>query len=516
MIKPHTKTNKIIALILAILLIIPNLNTTSAIGENGHKTPTDKSSYEPHLYKKDKEEKSEEFRKKFDKFRRGEEFENNPYAPEIKTYDEYQVKVDECWKVAFDITCDEKETGKIEKSKRILIEKLFYELGKIAYLSGNFLDMSYVVAFFHNLYTHNSRFEPGYDYLNFEGLSCFFSQYWGESNPFKYRLISYANMLNTRLDPDELDSIDRQLEELKSENKDDGTAVTLIECLQGLAVESYRMELEKYRSEPLAEDSESGRNEVSAETSKKIYDKNCVESCDEPATEKTEKHSENYTFIQELGWGAYGRVDLYMDKLSHRKVAIKTLHKGKGYTEEQLKLMQKINSPYVVKSYDIAVFGDKNSLVMEYVDGGAPFMRAILTRGYSKERILDICIQFAKAFQAFENAGLCHSDLNTHTRNVLIDRHDHVKIIDCDNPIPVPKGYNTECALSYIASILMVTYKELYDKINKEFPTTKFYTSYKSLWRDYYFRVGIKEFIDPRLEPKDLVEILENMKAKDK
>ncbi|MDO4199799.1 MAG: protein kinase [Clostridia bacterium] len=223
------------------------------------------------------------------------------------------------------------------------------------------------------------------------------------------------------------------------------------------------------------------------------------------------KHDRRYTFTREIGRGGFGNVNLYMDTESNRPVAIKSLFHGKEFSEEQLRKMQKVDSPYVAKAYGLTEIDGKNNLVMEYVDGGIPFIKASIMHQYSKEKLLDICIQLVKAFKAFCDAGLEHIDLGQHTGNVLIDIHGNLKIIDYEDAFEAGDAFmgNMCQALIHVASLLNATDNTLYDKMIEHLPGIVFLPCH---WSDNTERMYPGGLLYPTLRFENLIKILEDMK----
>ncbi len=516
--KSNNTKNKIISAALVLSLAVSNLNWVYAADNREPKTSTKAEPTSAVMQSKEekeklqlearKKEKSEEFKKKFDEFKEGKDFDDNPYSLFGETYEEYRNKLENCWQVAFDISPEEEKLSEKEKSKKVLLENLFYELGKIEYFSKEWLSMPFVAGFFHNVRRdYHDDFRRGSPRWE-DPIYWFdnsFSKYWGTTNPFACRFFNCMRILKADISMEKLDDIDHELEILKEENSTDETAVTLIECLQGLAVESYRLDLQK----------------SSEEDGSKVADKQIPEK---------NKYSENrYAWAKDIpSSGAYGIVRLYMDTELNKLVAIKMLKSGENFSEKQLAMMQRVNSPYVAKVYGLTSVKNQKCLVMELVQGGSGLIStAEYMHEYSRERILDICIQLAKAFQAFYDGGLVHNDLYCHVRNVLIDEQENVKVIDYDEAEDVlenrdlPTNYcfvkNMQAALTYIASFLREVNEDLYRELREKTPTIKFTTVN---WKVGYTPVPTcikadEESITPDLKFEGLIRILENMKSKE-
>lgn len=181
-------------------------------------------------------------------------------------------------------------------------------------------------------------------------------------------------------------------------------------------------------------------------------------------------------YDKKAGRGGYGTVKIYRDTENERKVAIKTFRSGEPLDNEKLKNLQKIDSNYVVKLYELTTLENgKNGLVMEYVPGHESFSKAVFnTKRFSRVNVLNICHQLVNAFRAFAKAGFAHNDVNNHTENIVIDKYNNIKVIDYETVrhygvSDENANENIKITLRCIVTALYNSYPDLYKKFTKKF-----------------------------------------------
>lgn len=275
-------------------------------------------------------------------------------------------------------------------------------------------------------------------------------------------------------------------------NCDDPTMKILVEGAQKLIVEPFEKELSEEKERLEKEKSEKNKETKSFDKAQGRY----------------------VPYGKKVGRGSFGSISVYWDTVENKKVAVKVLN-GESFSEEKLKKMQKIDSPYVAKALDLVDVGNgKKGLVMEYVHGGE-FMVPAVQRITDKNKLLGICIQLAKAFEAFHNAKLSHSDL-THYGNILLDDEGNVKIIDYDgagsnrsifdNCDPV--FFNIIPALEQIGTVLVSTdeelFKSFYEKFGAKFEVKRY--TQKPIFAE------LKSYYSSRMNFDHLIKTLEDMK----
>lgn len=128
--------------------------------------------------------------------------------------------------------------------------------------------------------------------------------------------------------------------------------------------------------------------------------------------------AERYTLHDLLGSGGMGAVYRAHDKVEDKTVAIKllTLAPGEGHIRfrREFRVMQRLEHPHIIRSYDSGVYQDDPYLVMEFVAGGnlqhnmAQDTRSLQTTFPQR---LEIALQVAEALAYIHGQGVIHRDL---------------------------------------------------------------------------------------------------------
>lgn len=146
---------------------------------------------------------------------------------------------------------------------------------------------------------------------------------------------------------------------------------------------------------------------------------------------------DEYIIGKQIGQGAYAVVRIGLHKPTNRKVALKIYKKYKlmdpnrrKSVKREIKIMEKMKHPSIIRLYEVIDTSKYVILVMEYVGGGSLY-------GYLKskpQRRLEE--QDAKRIfkQILEGLKYCHSRCITHRdiklENLLLDDNNNIKIID--------------------------------------------------------------------------------------
>ncbi len=144
---------------------------------------------------------------------------------------------------------------------------------------------------------------------------------------------------------------------------------------------------------------------------------------------------EKYIIKKEIGSGGMARVFLCEDKELGKYVAVKVLNldpstptSNQQRFKEEMRLVQYIKSPYIVKFYEGKYDKNIKYLSMEYVQGKM-LKEVIEMQGrLQPDRAVDFAIQIAKGFAEIHAQNIVHRDLKT--SNVMITNTGQVKIID--------------------------------------------------------------------------------------
>ena len=142
-----------------------------------------------------------------------------------------------------------------------------------------------------------------------------------------------------------------------------------------------------------------------------------------------------YVIKKEIGSGGMARVFLCEDRELGKYVAVKVLSLDPGTPtsnqqrfKEEMRLVQYIKSPYIVRFYEGKYDKNIKYLAMEYVQGKM-LKEVIEMQGrLQPDRAVDFAIQIAKGFAEIHAQNIVHRDLKT--SNVMITNSGKVKIID--------------------------------------------------------------------------------------
>lgn len=145
-----------------------------------------------------------------------------------------------------------------------------------------------------------------------------------------------------------------------------------------------------------------------------------------------------YKFIKLLGKGSYGSVYLAVNELSpnKEKVAIKKFYIGDTTSynsfKNELKILKKINSQYLVKILDYYKDSQYIYLVMEYAPQGDldDYIRSIYKKGGKVDtKFVDTIIyQVSEGLKVLHRNKIIHRDIKT--SNILVFNNNLVKITD--------------------------------------------------------------------------------------
>jgi non-specific serine/threonine protein kinase len=146
---------------------------------------------------------------------------------------------------------------------------------------------------------------------------------------------------------------------------------------------------------------------------------------------------DQFDFVEELGRGGMGIVELYRQKSPARRVAIKRLKpeylaepefRSRFYTEANA--AGRLSHPNIVTIFQVVDLPDAEGgprIVMERIEGGS--LSALIDSGsLTPERAYRICAQVAGALAAAHAQGIIHRDLKP--CNAMIAKGDLVKVVD--------------------------------------------------------------------------------------
>jgi eukaryotic-like serine/threonine-protein kinase len=142
----------------------------------------------------------------------------------------------------------------------------------------------------------------------------------------------------------------------------------------------------------------------------------------------------HFRLEEKIGEGGMGVVHRAWDEKLRRVVAIKTLpHELVADPERKKRFVKEartasaLNHPNIVTVHEIISDGERDFIVMEYVDGKTLDLK-IAGKAIGYGDILRFAIQIADALTAAHSAGIVHRDLKP--ANVLVTESGLVKVLD--------------------------------------------------------------------------------------
>ncbi|MDC0669264.1 serine/threonine-protein kinase [Nannocystis radixulma] len=144
-----------------------------------------------------------------------------------------------------------------------------------------------------------------------------------------------------------------------------------------------------------------------------------------------------FTVLEPLGGGGMGVVFVAYDPDLDRKIALKVLRDGgqRGQREvlREGRALARLKHPNVVAVYEVGVIDEQVFVAMEYIAGQN--LREWLRRPRATEAILARLVEAGRGLAAAHAVGLVHRDCKP--ENVVIDTHDHARVIDFGLARPV-------------------------------------------------------------------------------
>ncbi|NPV58428.1 MAG: serine/threonine protein kinase [Actinobacteria bacterium] len=145
-----------------------------------------------------------------------------------------------------------------------------------------------------------------------------------------------------------------------------------------------------------------------------------------------------YRILREIGRGAMGRVYLAHDGLLERDVALKELavpdYLDEAEKEEvrerfrqEAKAAARLSHPHILTVHDIVSAGEKQYIVMEYLEGKT--LRDILReRSLSVEEVMTIAPMISDALHYAHSHGIVHRDIKPD--NIFVLESGNIKVAD--------------------------------------------------------------------------------------
>ena len=143
-----------------------------------------------------------------------------------------------------------------------------------------------------------------------------------------------------------------------------------------------------------------------------------------------------YKYGRLIGQGAFGKVNIGLNVLSGRVVAIKSFNKDKlTINRENMKkilyetnLMQKLNHPNITKILEMFEDDKFILIIMEYINGGNLFSFVKKRRKLSEKISKFLFRQIILGIKHIHSKNIVHRDIKL--ENILIDLNNRIKICD--------------------------------------------------------------------------------------
>ncbi|KAJ3146162.1 Protein kinase [Geranomyces michiganensis] len=142
----------------------------------------------------------------------------------------------------------------------------------------------------------------------------------------------------------------------------------------------------------------------------------------------------NYTLLETLGVGSFGKVKLAVHSHTGHKVALKIINRRRiatmdmvGRVKREIQYLKLLRHPHIIKLYEVITTPTDIIMVMEYA--GGELFNYIVNRGrMSEDDARKFFQQIICAVEYCHRHKIVHRDLKP--ENVLLDDHDQVKIAD--------------------------------------------------------------------------------------
>ncbi|TPX36190.1 hypothetical protein SmJEL517_g01607 [Synchytrium microbalum] len=142
----------------------------------------------------------------------------------------------------------------------------------------------------------------------------------------------------------------------------------------------------------------------------------------------------NYTLLETLGVGSFGKVKLAVHSQTNHKVAVKIVNRRRiasmdmvGRIKREIQYLKLLRHPHIIKLYEVITTPTDIIMVMEYA--GGELFNYIVERGrMTEDDARRFFQQIICAVEFCHRHKIVHRDLKP--ENVLLDEYNNVKIAD--------------------------------------------------------------------------------------
>ena len=141
-----------------------------------------------------------------------------------------------------------------------------------------------------------------------------------------------------------------------------------------------------------------------------------------------------YKYGRLIGQGAFGKVNLGLNVLTGRVVAIKSFNKAKNNEDNKNKIiyetnmMRRLYHPAIVKILEMFESDKYILITMEYINGGNLYSFVKKRRKLTEKTAKFLFWQIIQGIKYMHSRGVVHRDIKL--ENILIDLNNNVKICD--------------------------------------------------------------------------------------
>nr|BAN39189.1 protein kinase, putative [Entamoeba histolytica] len=144
---------------------------------------------------------------------------------------------------------------------------------------------------------------------------------------------------------------------------------------------------------------------------------------------------DDFSLVKVVGRGSFGKVLQVKKKDDGKIFAMKILDKSKvmktkqqKHTNDEKKILQHVNHPFIVQLYYAFQTPEKLYMVMEFINGGELFHRLDLEECINEEQTKFYTSELCLALIHLHSLGIVYRDLKP--ENILIDASGNIKLTD--------------------------------------------------------------------------------------